>query len=134
MTFILVGRYKLWVNLFRLKIFPAFFNYYMKYYLKLQNSKHFKVQSFQFSVVLKTSKFYNFFQKLHFFWNYRKIKIFLYMISHHIVELDELTRKMYTVMRFQIVFNKIIEENWKNLSRNKLFHKMTIFLRISFYF
>jgi hypothetical protein len=33
------------------------------------------------------------------------------MISHHIVELDELTRKMYTVMRFQIVFHKIIEEN-----------------------
>jgi hypothetical protein len=33
------------------------------------------------------------------------------MILHHFVELDELILEMYTVLRFQIVFHKIIE-NW----------------------
>jgi len=44
--------------------------------------------------------------------------------SHHFVDLYELILKMCTVMRFQIAFHKIIEENWKkNLGLNKLFLK-----------
>jgi hypothetical protein len=35
------------------------------------------------------------------------------MISHHFVEVDELISKMYTVWVFEIIFHKIIEENWK---------------------
>ena len=34
------------------------------------------------------------------------------MISHHYVELDGLIFKMYTIWGFEIVFHKIIEENW----------------------
>jgi len=42
--------------------------------------------------------------------------------SHCFVDLDELIRKMYTVLRFQLVFNQIIKENWKKiLNRNKSF-------------
>jgi hypothetical protein len=37
------------------------------------------------------------------------------MMSHHFVEVDELISKMYTVWVFEIIFHKIIEENWKNL-------------------
>ncbi len=36
------------------------------------------------------------------------------MISHHFVEFDKLIFKMYTAWGFEIVFHKIIEENWKN--------------------
>ena len=35
------------------------------------------------------------------------------MISHHFVEFDKLIFKMYTAWGFEIVFHKIIEENWK---------------------
>ncbi len=87
-------RFHLWtkqkkvITYFDSKFFPVFFNYFMKYYLKPPNCKHFKISSsrstkwwdflgsiiFNFLVVLKISKFYNFLQKLRFFWNYRKIK------------------------------------------------------------
>ena len=33
--------------------------------------------------------------------------------SHHFVDLDKLILKMYTVLRFHIVFYKIVEENRK---------------------
>jgi hypothetical protein len=42
-----------------------------------------------------------------------KIKIFEPKKSYHFVILDELILKIYTVLRFQIVHHKIIEENWK---------------------
>ena len=35
------------------------------------------------------------------------------MISHHFVEIDELIFKMYTVWGLEIVYHKIIEENWE---------------------
>ncbi len=35
------------------------------------------------------------------------------MISQTFVELDELIFKMYTAWELEIVFHKIIEENWK---------------------
>ena len=34
-------------------------------------------------------------------------------MSHHSAELNELIVKMHTVSGFEIVFHKIIEENWK---------------------
>ena len=35
------------------------------------------------------------------------------MISHHFVDTDELILKICTVWGFEILFHKIIEENWK---------------------
>jgi hypothetical protein len=35
------------------------------------------------------------------------------MILHRFVEIDELIFKMYTVWGLEIVFHKIIEENWE---------------------
>jgi len=73
--------YKIWITYFDSKFFPVFFNYFMKYYLLPQNSIHFKNQlieiykmvwflgfkNFNLSVVLKISKFYNFFLVMIFF-------------------------------------------------------------------
>jgi hypothetical protein len=33
--------------------------------------------------------------------------------SHHFVDLNELILKIYTVLEFEILLHKIIEENWK---------------------
>ena len=34
--------------------------------------------------------------------------------SRHFLDIDELILKMYTGLGFEIVFHKLIEENWKN--------------------
>ena len=44
-----------------------------------------------------------------------KLNIFEPKKSHHFVDLDKLILKMYTVLRFQIVFHKVIEEIWKKI-------------------
>ncbi len=41
------------------------------------------------------------------------LKMFEPKKSQHFVDLDNLILKMYTFLRFQIVFHKIIEENFK---------------------
>ena len=66
-----------------------------------------------FPVVLKKLKFYIFFQKLRFFETRGKFEIFQLKISHHIVELNVLILKMYTVLELEIVSHKLMEENWK---------------------
>ena len=43
----------------------------------------------------------------------KKLKL---KISHHYVDLDVLILKMYTVLGFETVFNKLIEEDWKKFS------------------
>jgi hypothetical protein len=47
------------------------------------------------------------------FKNTWKSKIFDPKESHHFVDLYELILEMYTVLGFDILFHKIIEENWK---------------------
>ena len=54
-------------------------------------------------------------KKIRFFKTREKLKIFEPSKSHHFVDLDELILKMYTVLRFQILFYKIIEENLKKI-------------------
>ena len=49
-----------------------------------------------------------------------KLKIFEPKKSHHFVDRNEFRiLKMYTFLTFQIVFHKIIEENWKTFSAVK---------------
>ena len=59
------------------------------------------------------SKLYNIFQKIRFFKTTGKSKKFEPKKQHNFVDLGELILKMYTVFRLDIVFHKIIEENWK---------------------
>jgi len=65
---------------------------------------------FNFSVVQKKNRNLEFFQKLRFL-KPRKIKKIEFKISYHFVELEKL--KTYTVSGFEIVFHKLIEENFK---------------------
>jgi hypothetical protein len=64
---------------------------------------------------LKTSKFYNFSQKIRFFKTTGKFKNFEPKKQHQFVDLGKLILKIYTVFRFDIVFHKLIEENLKKI-------------------
>ena len=80
-----------------------------------------------YSITNKFPYLYNFFQILRFFKTRGILKKCLLKISHYFVELDELILKMYTVLGFEIVFDKLIEENWKkNLCRNMFTHNRGI--------
>ena len=68
-----------------------------------------------YSITNKFPYLYNFFQILRFFKTRGILKKCLLKISHYFVELDELILKMYTVLGFEIVFDKLIEENWKKI-------------------
>jgi len=70
----------------------------------------------------KNRNFPIFFQNYDIFKATGKSKKFKPKKLHHFVDLDKLILKMYTVWGFDIAFHKIFEENWKKLSRNKLFH------------
>jgi hypothetical protein len=77
--------------------------YILKYlFLKIFNFKILEIKRKHF-------KIFNFFN----FSTTGKLKIFDPKKSHHYVDLDELILIMFTILRFQIVLHKIIEENWK---------------------
>ncbi len=44
-----------------------------------------------------------------------KLKFFKIKMLHYFVDLDELILKMNTVLGFEKVFHKVIEENWKTI-------------------
>ena len=53
--------------------------------------------------------------KFRFFLTTGKLKFFKIKMLHYFVDLDELIHKMNTVLGFEKVFHKVIEENWKTI-------------------
>jgi len=58
----------------------------------------------------------------------RKLEFFEPKKLHHFVDLDEPIIKMYTVLRFQIVFHKIIEKS------NLTLIEVNVICEVPFYF